>query len=116
MRLVPLAGAIAALAGLAALPLPGAGANTLARCPNENTFVVAVYVKGGSCGHAYAVVSRWNAERCMHKANPCRVAHDWGAPIGHRTYECNAYSRIDHRDRHYYAIMCLNHDRPAAVR
>jgi len=113
MRLVPLLGALLVLS---ALPVADTAASSLTRCPDEDTFVVAVYVSTGGCHHAYAVISRWNAEGCKHKAQPCAVAYHWGGTVGHRTYECHSIARVDHKSRHYYAISCLTADRTGDVR
>lgn len=112
MRLVPLACVVVLLS---ALPIASADA-ALTPCGNEDSFVVAVYVHGGSCHHAFAVISRWNAERCYHHSGSCRVAHDWGAPIHHRVYHCTFSARVDHKERHYYAIACITDDRHGDVR
>jgi hypothetical protein len=112
MRLVPLLGAVLALS---ALPAANAVA-ALSRCPDEDTFVVAVYVHGGSCHQAYAVISRWNADGCKHKAQPCAVTYDWGGHWGRKTFECHSIARVDHMSRHYYAISCLTADRTGDVR
>lgn len=113
MRLVPLLGAVVALA---ALPAASVASHGLSPCGNEDTFVVAVYVKGGSCEHAFTVLSRWRAEGCAHRANPCKVAYHWGGHIGYREYHCQSYLHVDHKGRHYYAVMCLNHDHTADIR
>src|SRR3954447_2616851 len=111
MRLVPLLGAVALLAAF--VPAATAPASGFTRCPDEDTFVVAVYVAGVNCSHAYAVVSRWRVEKCQHVSSNCTVTYNYH-DVGHRTYRCSSSANVDHKNRHYYAIACFTDNRNQA--
>src|SRR3954454_8194147 len=112
MRLVPLLGAVVALAAFVPATAPASG---FTRCPDEDTFVVAVYTAGVTCHHAYAVISRWRVERCQHVDHDCTVTYNYH-DVGHRTYRCSSTARVDHKARHYYSVACMTDNRNHDVR
>src|SRR4051812_406273 len=113
MRLAPLPGGVALLAAFA--PAATAPASGFTRCPDEDTFVVAVYIAGVTCSHAYAVISRWRVDKCQHVASNCTVTYRYH-DVGPRTYRCSSIARVDHMQRHYYAIACMTDNRNHDVR
>ncbi len=115
MRIAAWIAAIGATAVLGMLAPAGATASEFTNCGNENTFVVAVFVKGASCEHAFAVVSHWKAKGCEHHPTCTFTAyfHDVRA---HRTYKCTQSRRVDHKNRDYFAIGCLSPDHTQDIR
>lgn len=113
MRLVPLLGVVAVL--LSFVPAATAPASGFTRCPDEDTFVVAVYTAGVTCSHAYAVISRWRVEKCQQVPHQCAVTYNYH-DVGQRTYRCSSSALVDHKQRHYYAIACFTDNRYHDVR
>src|SRR4051794_16107119 len=101
-RLVPLA---AVLGALVALPAPApATSHGLHVCPNDAPFNIAIYVKGGTCEHALAVLSVWRTPHApCQQHSTCRISHHFH-DVGYRTYGCSQSYNTDHRGRQYWAI------------
>ncbi len=115
MRFVAWTAAIGAIAALGMFVPTAATASGFTSCGNENSFVVAVFVKGVGCQHGFAVISHWKAKGCEHHPTCTWTAyfHDVRA---NQTYECSQSRRVDHKNRDYYSIACVSPDRTRDVR
>jgi hypothetical protein len=117
MRIAAWIAAIGATVALGTFAPAAATASGFTSCGNENTFVVAVFVKGVSCQHGFNVISHWKAKGCEHRlTSKCTWTAYFHDVRANQTYECTQSRRIDHRNRDYYAIACLSPDHTRDVR